>query len=345
MNFIYKLKNYYNNLSNRKLWIIILLVIFFIWYIFYWYLFSYNLINVKIHSNVSNYDIFLKSEKYWKKYFFHCSKKDCILENISPFNYELKISKSNYNDFSLNFNPKDKSDLNIFLKKEVLLKPLEKEKIKVKNISRKEKIEEIKLEKSSYWYKKYKWDIFTLKELWNDKLELIYNNKIVWVLNKVPKEKISLFKVINSDSYYYLILWSDTYLVNTQYFILTKLKLKLFISYIKKLNNNFLLITTRNWSFLYNLKNKNISYFNSLYDFIILDSNTYIGILKDSVINQKKNLWFWNTSWDLIVKYNLKEKTANLLKKVDFDIAKIYKDNFTIIVEDKNWNKYELINY
>ncbi len=341
--FYYKLKNFYNWLSNRALGFLILVGIFFIWYIFYWYLFSYNLSDIKIISNVSNYEIKLKSDKYKKEYSFKCLKKECILKNVSPFNYKLEVLKDNYETYTTNFNPNNKKFLKIILHKKIYLKPLGKDR-QDKNLSREEKIELVKLKNKYFWYKKIWKDLFIFKDLGN-KLEFSYNNNLIGFLEKLDKKNISLNKVINSDNFYFLKFGNKSYLIDKQFLSLSKIDLNLKINYFKKINNNFLLINTEKGSFLYDLKNKWLSYFNSLYDFIILDNWKYLWILKNNIIQQKKNLWLWNIPGDLLVEFDLKTKKVKLLKKLNFTVNKLYKKNLTIIIEDKKGNKYELINF
>jgi hypothetical protein len=175
---------------------------------------------------------------------------------------------------------------------------------------------------------------------------LFYNQKLLARLPFViPKEEIKITNIIWEDNIYLLSYWKDKYLLNLIFLDIQNIKLNLDILYAKKITWENLLLTTKKWSFLYNLKTKKLNYFNSLFDFVILDNWDYIWILKDDLETQKKNLWFWEQKWDIIVYYDTKTKKARLLKNPWFKISKIYLKNNWVYIENDNWDVFELLNY
>ncbi len=341
-NIYYKIKHFYNSLSNRTLWFLLLLVIIFSGYLFYLYIFVFSLYNVWISSNIWEYKVSLFAKDISKTINFNCKQTKCSLNKIPALNYEMLITKIWYNNIEINFNPKNKQKFDIYLEKKVILKKLDK--IAIKNLSRNEKIDLIKKKNNNYFFQKI-WDNeFSFKNLWN-RLELYFDSKKVSILNKINKEDIFINKVYGTQKYFYIKYWNTNYLLNKDFLSINKIDFDIDIKYLKLIQDVNILITTKDWSFIYNLIDKNIVYFNSLYDFVILKNWDYIWILSDNNKLQKVNLWFWKISGDLLVYYDQKTKDARLLKKIDFQVNKIYMNNNKIFLEDNLWNIYNLENY
>ena len=143
-------------MSNRILWILILFLIFISGYFFYQYFFVYNLVKLKISSNVENYKVELYAKKVGQTFNFECKEKKCILEDISPFSYDLEIIKFDYLSFKKDIEIKEGEDfyLDIVLEKNTSLEKLEIKEIsglekKIK-ISPKEKIEALRKKNKNY---------------------------------------------------------------------------------------------------------------------------------------------------------------------------------------------------
>jgi len=339
----YKLKHFYNGLSNRVLWILILLTIFLVWFILYWYVFVLSLYSVNFETNVKNYNIELINEKFKKKYLVNCSLERCELKDIAKLNYDVTISKELYNTVKFSFNPSIKNNFKIILFKKAILRPIIEEKELKKELTRNEKIALINKKHNNFLYKEIEDKEFILKDQ-NNKLDLYFNNNFVYSFEKLENNKFYIAPVYNSNKYFFISNEKEKIILDSNFLKIIKLKLNIKILYVKKLNDLDFLLVTDKWSFIFNIKKKTYTYFNSLYDFVILDNWDYIWVLKDNLNSQKSNLWF-TQKWDLIVYYSSKTKKARLLIAPDFDVSKIYKENNWIIIEDKTWNKYELLNY
>jgi len=348
-NIYYKLKYFYNSLSNRTLWIILLLWIILFWYFFYLYLFVFSLYTINLNSNIIPYNVSLYTENIWKTYNFNCNKNPCILKKISPFNYDVTITKDNYNTLNFIFNPKDKTKFNFVLSKEVKLiniGNINDSKLDIK-LTREEKIDLIKKKNNNYLLLDVNNNEFIFKKN-NNELSIYLNNNLLWIVDlekKENKDDISISKVIGLNNYYFLKIWNNNYLINTIYYNIQKIKLNIYTNYVKKIKDNKLLFVTKKWSFIFNINTKQITFFNMFYDFVYLNNWDYIWILRSSDNILKQNLWLWTIKWNLIVYYDLKNKKVRLLKSVWFYIAKIFKKGEKVEIEDNKWNIYELLNY
>ncbi len=349
-NIYYKLKHFYDSLSNRTLWILLLLWIILSWYFMYLYLFVFSLYTVSLNSDNIPYKVSLYAKSIWKKYDFNCDKNPCILEKISPFNYDVTVSKDNYNTFYFKFNPKIKTNIKFVLTKEVKL-------INIGNINdlnldkkltREERIKLIKQKHDNFLVLKVYNKEFFFKKTDDNKLNIYLNNKFLWIVDFEKwenKEAISISKVIGLDNNYFLKIWKNNYIINTIYYSIQKIKLNIDTNYVKKIFDNKLLFVTKKWSFIFDINTKKITFFNMFYDFIYLDNWDYIWILRNNDNILKQNLWLWNIKWNLIVYYDIKKKKVRLLKNIDFNISKIFRKDKKVEIEDEKWNIYELLNY
>jgi hypothetical protein len=341
----YRLKHFYNRLSNRVLWFLILLLIFLIWFAFYWYIFVLSLYTIEINSNVDNYHVKLVDKKLWKIYDYDCKNKKCFLKDLANLEYKINISKPGYNSLNWKLKPKLNKKISVVLTKQVILKPIFDEQVQTKQLTRKEKIELISKKHKNYLVIDNKlWDFVFSKNNWN--LELLYNWNLLQKFSEiVPKEDIKILEIIGTNKYWLLIFWKGKYIINFDFLDIKYINLNLEILYLKKLSEDKILFVTPKGSFLYDIKTQKINYFNSLYDFVILKNWDYIWVLKDNLITQKKNLWFENEKWDILVYLNSKTKKARLLKNPWFNISKIYLKNNWVYVENDNWDIFEVLNY
>ena len=107
------------SLSNRTLWVLILTWFILSSFWFYKYFFDLKLTTFNIISNVSNFSWSLSNSKFQKDFF--CKNAKCSITEIPPFDYKLTISKNNYIDYKSNIDLWEKVNLEVYLKKSILL--------------------------------------------------------------------------------------------------------------------------------------------------------------------------------------------------------------------------------
>jgi len=299
----YGLKSFYNNLSNRNLWILIIILIITFFYVFYKYFFTINSVNINIKTNVSNYKIYLNNIKYNKE--FNCKFKKCSYDNIPPFEYKIVIEKENYKKYESTINLKVINNLDITLIKDIKIEKVKKnEKVKMsreKIISSIKNKDFIKFSDKKNYYKK----------IYND-------NKYVY------------FK-INNKLYFYNLLNNN--LIETDF--VPK------IHYIKKINSNTFWIVSEVWIFLFSKNNNKINYFSLFNDFIKKDEY-YIGIINSEDKQRKINFWLNNNNLNLIVLYNTKTKAVSILESYTFKITELYSLGDKIFIKNKQKEKFEI---
>jgi len=335
-------------MSNRALWILIIL--WFIWsgVLFYMYFFVYYIWAIDIKSNVNNYNINIYNKKLLKTSQYNCIKKECNILDISPFSYTLTITKSWYIDFNKDIEiwRNQVLKLDVILNKKVLLNEINIEKTEkiVKNLTNQEKITFLRNKNKSYFYTKINNNNFYFKQDWN--YLRLYNDSInLWAFEKVKKEYIKISEVLWTNDYIFITLAKKKYL----YFLELKKKylinLNIDINYIKKWQNNseFIFITTK-WAFVYNKFSLKLEYFDFFRDFIYYES-WYIWIINKNDIRRLNNLWLKNITKNLIIYYNTDSKEKKILYKTDIDIVKIYNKWEDIIFIWPDKKEYKLDNY
>lgn len=337
------------SLSNRTLWILIILWFILSIYWFYMYFFVYNLTSLKINSNIWNYKIELKNLN--KKFEKNCEEKKCTLNKIPPFVYKIIISKEWYKNIEKKINLKETKNIKIILEKKIIFKEniedkknIEEEK-KIEKRTRKQVLEKLKQRKNFY-------KIISLnnnKKIYvknkENKLEFYLEDKKIFDYRKIPKDKIFVKEIFWNNWYLFFELSWKKYFVNldTKDMIFFDLKPK--INYIKNYSNLYDFdIVTDLWTYIFNIKTKKIKYFSKFFDFIYIKPK-YISIVNSWDIIRKKNLWYDDKKWSLIIFYNEKTKQKIILKEVFFDIKKILKDKQKIIFISDEWKEYILDNY
>lgn len=231
-----------------------------------------------------------------------CENKKCIIKEIPPFEYNIIIKKENYKTYSNKINILKNNKINILLEKVISLEIVDE-----KKLTRFEIINNIQSKK---------------------KINLLWEN-------------IKSNKVLSSNKYLYFKKDNKLYINNSLNNNLIKSDFVPDIKYIKKLDNNNLLIVTEEWSFILNLLNKEINYFSLFSDFIKIDNN-YIWIINYDDLIRKKNFWYENIDWNLIILYNINRKISYILKNIWNKIEKIYIENNKLYIENNLWEKFKI---
>ena len=278
-------------LSNRVLWILILLSMIWGFYIFYQVFFKIKLTELEINSNIENFSGSLENIKFSKE--FYCEKKKCIIGEIPPFDYKLKIEKENYKYFIKNIDLNEEKDIKIFLEKKVIF-----EKVKEKKVSKLQQIKNSLKQKVEFWENKEKYN-----KIYNDK-NLVYFKK---------NNKLFFYNLRNNWSF------SISFIPK--------------INNIKNLWNNFYVINTKIWSFNFYKLNKKIEYFSLFWDYIIYDSNYIWIINSDDKIRLRNfdlDIWNYVISYNTRTKekYILK-KLDSKIKKIYLEDKKIFIEDST----------------
>ena len=344
------------SLSNRSLGFLILFWFIAAWYLFYSYFFVYNLVSIKIESNVDNYKINLNNLEFHNSFSYDCKEKFCDIDEISPFEYKIEFSKEWYDTVKQKIDLKTSIELSVKLEKTVILEKIEKistvsvieeitEEITEENKTREEIIALIKRQKENYAIIETPtfWEFFIKEQSGN--INIFYKEKNIWTFPLVAKEDIKIKEIYGNKEYIYIDLGEKKYLINLIFYKVSKLDLNLDILYIKQSNKDKeLQIVTDKWTFLYDFKWVELTYFSRFYDFVYIDS-VYVAVIKSDDTIRKQNMWYKKNSWNLIVSFNPETKEKRLLKEVDFNINKILIKKEEVIFTSEGEEEYNLKGY
>ena len=284
-------------LSNRILWILILLSMIGGFYIFYQIFFKIKLTHLEISSNIEDFSGSLENTKFSKN--FYCEKKNCIIDKIPPFEYKLKINKKNYKIFTKNIDLRKTNTIKIILQKNIVF-----EKIKNNQISKLQQIKNSLKDKIIFQWKKINY-----KKIYNssDFVYFIKDEKIYFYDLETKnsfsiklKPKVNYIKKIDNNKL----------AINTKVwtFVLNILNKKLdyfslFWDFVFAWNNSYIWIVNN----LDKIRKKNFDFENISWNLILF----YNKITKKKYIiktfeNKIEKIYFENNK--LFVENNLKEK-------------------------------------
>lgn len=331
-------------MSNRLLWLLIILWFILAWILFFIYYFVYynGIINLK--WNVEGYSVELYNKKLLKTTSFDCPDKECKLEDISPFIYSISIKKNGFNIYKndIKINRNELLELDFSLEKSTILtKVIPEEEI----VDKTEKLNFLREKKKLYTFFNLGKDwIFYFKE--NGKnLDLYKNTKKLLELPKVAKEDIDIQKIFWIENYIFIKYWDKKYIYSIWLDKKVEVDLNIDVNYVKTwLQKKLFNFVTDKWTFIfdkYTLKAEYFSYFN---DFVYYE-NWYIWIISKDDERRLKNLWFEDKSKNLIINYDPNTKYKKVLYETDLDITKIYKkwNDYMFVTQDDK--EYKLDNF
>jgi len=334
-------------MSNRVLWVLVLIWVFAFWYLLYIYFFvSYTWV-LKINSNTHNFHVKLFAVKLWKSFNYECKTNPCILEKISPLEYNYTISKTNYKTISWKIIINSKKE-NILSINQELDTNLIKVEDKAEKVSNSDVIKELRLQKDTIWFTKIEklWYFYFKTDNW--KLVLFsFNNeteKKLWEFNFVDSSLVKINQIYWKNDVIFIELWDDKFLYYLNSYESKKVDLRIPINYIKvwKSKNEYI-ISTQKWLFLYNEQKDFLEYFYLFKDFVFKDDHYIWVIWKEE--KQKFINFNLKDNWkNLIIIYSTKDLDRKIILETDLQIDKIILENNKIYFFNNN-DKYELMNY
>jgi hypothetical protein len=275
-----------------------------------------------------------------------------MIENISPFEYNITVKKDGYKTLKYKFKPSNNTTIqNISLEKDYKLQPVElfsqKEAIIIledqeKELTPLEIIEIIKAKKTIFYTVKTEENTYIFKKNVNW-LELFQNDKFLWNFNDSTKSEIKLIEVFWNKNYLFLELWKNKYLFQIQSWENKKIIFEIPIQYIKagNWNGEFIFVTNKG-SFLYN-SHKNTFLYNAFFsDYIIFQKNTYVWIIYSNETKKKEKFNLGDKKENTILQYNPETKKQTILLETSKNITKIFKKNWEIYFQDNDNNHFSL---
>ena len=273
------------SLSNRTLWILILIWVIWAIYIFYMLFFNIKLTSLEINSNTWSYNVELKNIKFEKDFF--CDQNDCTIYDLPPFEYDIIVKKDDFKIYESKINLSNINKIDILLEKDIKIEKIKKiwisrtdliNKIKSKNIVEinSDNLEYFKIYNSEYSY------ITKDKKLYFYDEEL---SKLLFSIDFVP-EVLYIKQLTNN---FYLIvteIWTFNFNVNSK----DLEYISLFSDFIIKDNNYIWIINSNDES-----KKINFWYKNNSWNLIVsYDINTKNKFIIDSISNKIRKIYIEN---------------------------------------------------
>lgn len=342
-------------MSNRLIWLLIILAFVTIISWFFIYFFVIYKSTLTIVTNIKEYNIDLKAKgSYVKDISLKCEDYSCVINPIAPAIYDLKITKEGYLSFEDEIEIKKDSNekIEIDLEKEISLEDVSTKINIVENIENRwldeltnqERIEILRNKNKNYAYFKivWLWEFFFREE--NNFLSLYFWKEKLWSFNIVDKSLIQLESIYWDNNFIYTKIWEKNSIIWLNSKIIYDLDLKnIEIRYIKKWLWNSFIIVSDKWSFVFDFKNLKSEYFSYFNDFIYYKDFYIWLITKDDEV-RKRNLWLEKEEENLVYLYNPDSKENKILYKTQKKIEKILIIDEEIIIIDENKDVFRLEN-
>lgn len=315
-----------------------------LWYIFF---FLKNNSDLEIISSEKGYSVELSSSTLKQNFTFECPDFTCSIQDIPSISYDLVIKKEDFEDYreEIKVPRNEKLTKEITLKKMIFLKPVEKIEVIDDKVVQ-EKIEALRVKVGKYkvfdlWEK----GMYFFEEGRNNKLSLGYigkswieENDIIFV-DTVDSDDINLTHVYGDTGDIFLTLAEKKYIFKKDENKLLEILLDVPVLYVKKEGVGKYFLTTKVGTYIY--ESKALTYWSLFSDGIELEESI-IGVIQKEDTIRKKN-YSLDEDWkSYIIQFNQKTFEKTELLVIDSNIAKIYREDTKIYVEDENSKIYTL---
>jgi len=333
-------------MSNKIIALLILIwTISGIFWLYFYFFVGYTSA-VTIEANIENYNVTLYSKRFGKSFDYQCPDMTCVLWDVSPLEYNLRINKEGYSWVFQDIDVKARENLSLTIvaQKKVSLDQVEVQEV---DISNKQRISFLRDKKRAYsffdfWSGNYGYFL----EKGDDKLSLYINinesGEKVWDFSRVQSTALDLQKVSQKELLYFEI-GEQRYFYDISTWKIQTLDITVDILYVKPgRTETELLFVTSVGTYIYDIRQNIFEYVSLFKDFIYQD-DFYIGVIFSDEKQKLRNFGWEDTTANLIVKYNPLTKEKAILYETGLDIEKIYFD--TWIYFESEGKRYGLENY
>ncbi len=322
-------------MSNRILAILILIWVIWGFYLLYLYFFVHYTSTLKIQSNVPEYTVVLYGKSVAKTNRYECPETTCMIEDISPIDYNITIAKDGYINFSENVDitPRSTQEIIINLQKKVELEKVELPEQAVEPITEsaeltpQQKIEQIRAQKT---YTRLI-DIWDEKNIWvkqgssNIMLYFIDGNNEKLIDSFSPLVKTIRAESVPQTEYIALFIEDKKYLWNQNTHTLSEFELVPKIQYMKQWHSpSELVFITDKGAFVYDTISWAFEYFYFFKDFVYIDGG-YIGVIYNDETQKKENYGFEDEKENLIIRYIPETQQREIIYRTKLDVDRIYR--------------------
>ncbi len=330
------------SMSNKFLALLILIFTLFGLFGLYFYFFVGYTSKLTIESNTTDYQVELYSKRIGKSFEYSCTESPCVLSDISPLEYSLRVRKDGYKTVyqDIDMPARESISIDINLIQEISLSEAI---IPEQEISNKDRISYLRdknralqffdLESWVYAYFSSGWELYLYRDESTEK---------IWDFSVSEDDELDVQLVSDTD-YLYFQIWDTKYIYHVKSWKIETLSLWVDISYIKKWNDdNYLVFVTSVWAYTYDISSNTFEYFYLFKDFVYTDDN-YIWVIYADEEKKLQNFDLVNTDSNLIIRYNPDTKNREVLYETLLQIDKIYMQDETVYFESEG-KRYELEN-
>ena len=332
---------------GRKLYALILLVgVIAFMVLLYLYFFVYYTATLEIDSNVTDYRVELFSKSTAQKWQHNCPEMNCIIPDVSPFEYNVNISKEWYESFVMNIDvaPRRRETLFIELQEKVILTSAS---LVERDETPREQIERIREENRSLIRFKIQDGTSVRFEQKEDTIEMLYKTwdteKNIASFPALSEEEIDASPISSSNDIF-LALWEKYYIFRSEWAKLLELDFSIEILYIKagKKRGEYIIITEKG-AFLYDSTSQSSTFQYLFRDYVYDKDDILIGVIYADEEQKKENFGL-KEQWNLIIKYSPRDKIREVLYNTSENIERIEKRNEAVILTI-NGSEFQLENY
>ena len=311
----------------------------------YLYFFVYYTATLTIDANIWGYQVELFSKSTAQKRYEDCPESQCTITDVSPFEYNVTISKEGYeNEFmSMKVSPRRNESIFIELEKKVSIEPIDIIPLEENAAQKIKRLREEKL----YYARFQLWDdtLLTLTED-GDQLLVQYNSwdNILEIakIQRIAQQDLHAEYVVGSKDIF-LVAGDTYYIFDENKKKLYELPFQVLIHYIKPALKGWeYLVVTEKGTFRYTLSSGNSEYQYLFHDFIY-SWDDIIGILRGDEDAKRRNFDI-KEKGNLIIKYTPADKTRKVVYTSFEAIERIYLREENLIITIKG-QEYELQNY
>ena len=340
-------------MSNRILWILIIIGFIGAIVLFYLYFFVYYTSTLTVTSNISPFSFSLASTKLPQRIEYTCEKSPCTYTDISPFVYEIQGFATWYTSEIQNFSLPSSSSYTVDIQFEKKIELMEVPEVNSWSweVSTSEKVSIVKLKKSSYTF----FDIPTLGyfsfEAKKESMDLFYQADI-----NSPKKLIGNFDLVNATDIRLIpFLWSKTKILlslepKTNYSI--DIDTKEIISFnldpeaqsVKQgESDSEYIVSTKLGAYIYDTRKDIPEYFSQFHDFVYSpDKKLILGYVSSHDETRLANLWFEWEFKNSIVSFDRESLERKIVLSLDNELKHIYASGSQIFVEDIEGKVFEI---
>ncbi len=295
-----------------------------------------------IQANITDYQVELYSKKIGKTFEYICNESPCVLSDISPLSYNVRVRKDGYSAASQNIEMKARTRTSITIDaiKDVSLLEVKTEE---ETLSNKDKISSLRDKKKAYKYFDLEvWSYAYFSDEWSLYVYRDSTTEKIWDFSFTETDILD-FKSISDSTYVYFQIADKKYLYDLQRGNIQLLDLWVRTNYIKPGNTSWeLVFVTPVGSYVYNIDRNSFEYFYLFKDFVYTNNN-YIWVIYADEDKKLQNFDLQDKTSNLIIRYNLESKEKEILYETSINIDRIYLQDWGVRFESEG-DLYQLEN-